>query len=128
MRRPLTKCKCKHCKTFFAPDPRSAGRQRHCAKPACRKASKAASQRRWLQQPHNRDYFSGPTHVERVRQWRQNHPGYWRRPASRAPHALQEPLTLQAPQKQPCDDGVAQQALQDSFFMQPTIFVGLIAH
>ncbi len=45
MRRPLTKRKCQHCKTFFDPDPRSAGRQHYCATPACRKASKAASQR-----------------------------------------------------------------------------------
>jgi hypothetical protein len=53
MRRPLSKRKCQHCKTFFEPDPRSAGRQHYCATPACRKASKAASQRRWLQQPRN---------------------------------------------------------------------------
>ena len=41
MRRPLSKRKCQHCKTFFEPDPRSAGRQHYCATPACRKASKA---------------------------------------------------------------------------------------
>jgi hypothetical protein len=79
MRRPLTTRKCKHCQTFFVPDPRSAKRQRYCATPACRQASKTASQRRWLQKPGKRDYFTGPTHVERVRQWRQAHPGYWRR-------------------------------------------------
>jgi hypothetical protein len=39
MRRPLTKRKCKHCQTFFAPDPRCARRQRYCSKPACRPAS-----------------------------------------------------------------------------------------
>ena len=128
MRRPLTKRKCKHCKTFFDPDPRSAGRQRYCSQPECRKASKAHSQRRWQQQPHNRDYFKGPTHVERVRQWRKDNPGYWRRQGSRAPHALQEDLTLQETQTQRLDDGLAPHALQDSFFMQPTIFVGLIAH
>ena len=105
MRRPLSKRKCKHCRTFFNPDPRSVRRQRYCAQPACRQASKAASQRRWLRKPDNRDYFSGPAHVERVRQWRQAHPGYWRRQRSRPPEAL-----------------------QDSFFMQPTMFVGLIAH
>ena len=60
MRRPLSKRKCKHCQTFFDPDPRSAGRQRYCSKPACRQASKAASQRRWLQKPDNRDYFTRP--------------------------------------------------------------------
>jgi hypothetical protein len=127
MRRPLTKRKCQHCKTFFDPDPRSAGRQRYCSEPACRQASKAHSQRRWLHQPGNRDYFSGPTHVERVRQWRQHHPGYWRRKASRAPEALQEPFTPQEPQKQHLGEGLAQEALQDSFFLQPAIFVGLIA-
>ena len=90
MRRPCAKRKCQHCQTFVDPDPRSATRQRYCAKPACRQASKAASQRRWLQKPGNRDYFTGPTQVERVRQWRQAHPGYWRRQRARAPHALQE--------------------------------------
>ena len=78
MRRPRTKRKCKHCQTFFDPDPRTARRQRHCSKPECRQASKAASQRHWLQKPGNRDYFTGPTHVERVRQWRRAHPGSWR--------------------------------------------------
>jgi len=47
MKRPLTQRKCQHCQTCFTPDPRSARRQRHCCKPACRQASKAASQRRW---------------------------------------------------------------------------------
>src|SRR5712691_8218089 len=128
MRRPRTQRKCKHCQTFFAPDPRSARRQRYCAKLACRQASKAASQHRWLQKPGNRDYFTGPTQVERVRQWRQAHPGYWRRQASPAPDALQEPSTPQEPREQPLDAGVGQEALQDAFFMQPTLFVGLIAH
>src|SRR5216683_3305494 len=105
MRRPRTKRKCKHCQTFFAPDPRSARRQRHCSKPECRQASKAASQHRWLHKPGNRDYFTGPTHVERVRQWRRAHPGYWRR-----------------------QDTLASPALQDHFFMQPAVFVGLLAH
>jgi hypothetical protein len=128
MRRPLSKRKCKYCRTFFDPDPRSATRQRYCAQPACRQASKAASQRRWHQQPHNRDYFRGPTHVERVRQWRKDHPGYWRRQRSRPPEALQEDLTRPGTQTQRLDDGVVPHALQDSFFMQPTIFVGLLAH
>jgi hypothetical protein len=87
MRRPFTKHKCKHCRTFFAPDPRSAKRQRYCSTPACRQASKAASQHRWFQKPGNRDYFTGPTHVERVRQWRRAPPGSWRRQGMRARHA-----------------------------------------
>ena len=111
MRRPLRKRKCKHCQTFFDPDPRSATRQRHCSKPACRQASKATSQHRWLQKPGNRDYFTGPTHVERVRQWRKVHPGYWRRQHARAPHALQDDLMPQETQKQLFDEGLTPHAL-----------------
>src|SRR6266446_1815518 len=128
MRRPLSKRKCKHCRTFFAPDPRSARRQRYCSAPACRQASKAASQRRWLRKPDNRDYFTGPTHVERVRVWRQAHPGYWRREASRPSPALQDHLPSPPAQNQALDDTLAPPALQDDFFLQPAVFVGLIAH
>ncbi|HEY5868012.1 MAG TPA: hypothetical protein VI542_21045 [Candidatus Tectomicrobia bacterium] len=128
MKRPLTKRKCKHCQTFFAPDPRRARRQRHCGKPACRQASKAASQRRWHQKPQNRDDFRGPTQVERVRQWRQANPGYWRRQGAQVPHALQEDLTPQETQKQAVDHGLTPHALQDVFFIQPAMVVGLIAH
>jgi hypothetical protein len=128
MRRPLSQRKCKHCQTFFAPDPRSAKRQRYCSKADCRQASKAASQHRWLQKPGNRDYFTGPAHVERVRQWRRAHPGYWRRQGSRVPYALQEDLRPQGTQKRHLDDGLSPHALQDSCFMQPTLLVGLIAH
>jgi hypothetical protein len=113
---------------LFAPDPRSAKRQRYCAKPACRQASKAASQHRWLQKPGNRDYFTGPTHVERVRQWRRAHPGYWRRHATRPADALQDDRASQAPPKQQLDTGLTSHALQDVFFLQPAVFVGLIAH
>jgi hypothetical protein len=87
MTHQIRKHKCKHCKAFFAPDCRNVGRQQYCSQPPCRQASKAASQRRWLQKPANRDDFSGPTHVERVRQWRQDHPGYGRRKASQAREA-----------------------------------------
>ena len=127
MRRPRTIRKCKHCQTFFTLDPRCARRQRYCSNPACRQASKAASQRRWLQKPGNRDYFTGPTHVERVRQWRRAHPGSWRRRGARTPKALQEDLTPQETQTQSLDEGLTSHALQDVFFLQPAVVVGLIA-
>lgn len=128
MKRPLRQRTCKHCQTFFAPDPRSVRRQRYCSAPACRQASKAASQRRWLSKPANRDDFTGPPQVERVRQWRRAHPGSWRRSGARAPQALQEDLTPQELQRQPLDEGVMPHALQDVFFLHPTVVVGLIAH
>ena len=73
------KRKCKHCKELFRPEPRSLRHQHDCSKPACRKASKAASQRRWLGKAQNRNYFRGVINVQRVRAWRAAHPGYWMR-------------------------------------------------
>ena len=40
--------KCRHCGQLFRPDPRNLRHQRYCSARACRRASKAASQRRWL--------------------------------------------------------------------------------
>ena len=59
--------KCRHCKELFRPDPRNLRHQRYCSKPACRRASKAASQHRWLSKAQNRDYFRGAENVQRVR-------------------------------------------------------------
>ena len=58
--------KCKCCRKLFRPDPRNRRHQYYCSAPACRAASKAASQARWLAQPENRNYFRGPVHVARV--------------------------------------------------------------
>ena len=49
--------KCWHCGDLFHPDPCNRYHQKCCSEPACRKASKAASQRRWLAKPRHRDYF-----------------------------------------------------------------------
>ena len=96
MNRSTHKCKCRHCRGFFVPDYRNVGRQRYCSKPPCQQASKADSQRRWLQKPENHDHFRGPDNVKRVQLWRQEHPGYWRRKtpqASDASAALQRMFT-----------------------------------
>ena len=66
--------RCANCRQGFRADARNAWHQRYCKAPACRAASKAASQRRWLDKPENRDYFCGAEHVERMRAWRQEHP------------------------------------------------------
>jgi hypothetical protein len=91
----MKKKQCKHCKELFRPDPRNATRQRYCSKPQCRKASKASSQKRWLDKPENRDYFRGPQNVARVQSWRRDHPGYWRRKKNQGADALQDPWILQ---------------------------------
>ena len=66
--------KCRHCGQLLRPDPRNVRHQRYCPAEVCRRARKAASQRRWLAKAANRDYFRGPEHVARVRAWRASHP------------------------------------------------------
>ena len=77
--------KCRHCGQLFRPDPRNLRHQRYCSAKECRRASKAASQRRWLAKAENRDYFRGPEQMARVRAWRAAHPGYGRKKSPRRP-------------------------------------------
>lgn len=117
------KKKCRHCRRLFDPDPRNANRQKYCFRPDCRKASKRASQRKWIKKPENRDHFSGPINVDRVRGWRKEHPGYWKKTKV----ALQDPLKLQTAVN---TDNLGQNpalALQDLLNAQHAVFIGLIA-
>jgi hypothetical protein len=80
---PVTKnrrLRCLHCRHLFHPHPRTRIQQRFCSAPACRAASKKASQQRWLRKPENQDYFCGVQHVNRVRAWRAKRPEYGREP------------------------------------------------
>jgi hypothetical protein len=70
--------RCPHCMQSFLPDYRNVYHQRFCSEPTCQHASKRSSQRRWLRKPKNRNYFREPDNIERVRDWRREHPGYWR--------------------------------------------------
>ena len=119
--------KCKYCHRLFRPDPRNRRHQQYCSAPACRAASKAASQARWLAKPENQSYFRGPVHVARVQAWRSRHPGYWRkgRPAD---SALQDVLTAQHIDSTKETGEVARPPLQDVLSAQPAILIGLIAH
>ena len=49
-----------NCGQLYHPDPRNLRHQRYCSSPAGHKASKAASQARWLSKRQNRNYFRGP--------------------------------------------------------------------
>jgi hypothetical protein len=117
-----SKCLC--CGDVFTADVRNRGRQKYCAKPACRAAGKAARQRRWREKPQNQDYFRGPVHVDRVRVWRAAHPGYWRTHGRRKRSALQDALTSQAIEG-PSNSG--RLALQDALRLQDAVLIGLIA-
>jgi hypothetical protein len=87
--------RCRHCKQLYDPDPRTRDRQKHCSAPACKRASKAWRQRRWLNGPAGHNYFREPDNVERVQTWRKAHPGYWRRKRPKAETALQDDCTSQ---------------------------------
>ncbi len=123
MKRGRRKCLC--CEEFFRSDPRNRRHQRYCSKTACRRASHAASQHRWLSKPENRDYFRGPINVARVQAWRHGHPGYGKRARPPARSALQEDCRAQ-----PIDSSAqsASLALQEITSAQPLVLLGLIAH
>ena len=116
-----------HCKELFDPNARNRWHQRFCPKPECRHARKAASHRRWLSQPGNRDHFRGPANVERVRQWRKANPGYWKR-AKKPGGTLQDLAPNQAAEPEELSSKTSPAPLQDLVAMQGPLLVGLIAH
>ena len=119
--------KCTCCLKLFRPDPRNRRHQRYCSAPACRAASKAASQARWLATPENQDYFRGPVNVARVQAWRSRHPGYWRK-GRRVGSALQD-LSMAQPIGSASERATAAGSpLQEILMAQPAVLIGLIAH
>jgi len=120
----IRKRKCKHCKEYFLPDHRNKKKQWFCSKPQCRKASKAASQQKWLKKPQNKDYFRGPEHVERVRQWRKNNPDY----RQKSKNVLQDHCRENENKKQRVKSSLHSLVLQDLLLRQPAVLIGLIAN
>jgi len=110
------------------PDYRNRNRQKYCKKPECRKASKAASQQKWLQKSENKDYFKGPENTCRVQDWRKEHPGYWKRKGSIKQDALQDRLNGQLPEIEKNNASSINDALQDSLMAQPAVIIGLISN
>ncbi len=119
--------KCKCCLKFFRLDPCNRRHQRYCAAPPCRRASKAASQARWLGKPANQGYFRDPWHVARVRAWRSRNPGYWRK-GQRPATALQDVSTGQSVDVARKTANFVRSPLQDVITAQPAVLIGLIAH
>ena len=119
--------KCQHCKEFYLPDRRNLHHQRYCAEPACRRQSKAESQRRWVQKPDNQNYFSGPQNSQRVKEWRKRNPGYWRKKKPPPQEPLQDLCTTQVAQDEEVKRIEISDALQDVLVMQPAVMVGLIS-
>ena len=123
-----TRFKCLHCKEEHKSEPRNRGRQRYCAKAECRRASKAASQRRWLSRSENAGYFRGKENCERVKRWREAHPKYWQRgKGSGGGDALQEICGGQSTEDKEVAAPGLSDALQEICHPQPALFVGLIS-
>ena len=120
--------KCRHCQALFHPDPRNVRHQKYCSKVECRKVSKTASQRRWLNKKANKNHFCGPANVLRVQTWRQAHPGYWRRKRSIRKNALQDDSLAQAIESNDKSGILTTSALQDLLANPSLILIGLIAH
>ena len=119
--------KCLCCNQNFHSDARNLRHQRYCAKDACRKASKAARQARWLAKPDNQNYFRGDANSERVRQWRLANPGYSRRKAASLPVALQDVSKSQPVENELVMTSCTPSPLQDVLLFQPALLVGLIS-
>lgn len=120
--------KCRICGELFTADARNRKRQKYCPKRTCKAAGKAQRQRRWLARPGNRHYFRGPEHVQRVREWRAAHPGYWRRDRRQGELELQDALDEQAVDLSIEIERSAEVALQDALRCQGPVLIGLIAH
>jgi len=124
--RKYNRRKCLHCGKMYHPDPRTRDRQRHCSEPECKQASKRWRQNRWLQKPANRDYFKGPEQVDRVRCWREDHPGYGKKVLV-PEEPLQDDCQTQSVENQQDNSYLILEALQDDSSMQLIIMLGLIS-
>ena len=126
MMTPNRRRKCRHCGQLYEPDPRNRWHQRYCSQPACRQASKTASQASWRASPKGRDYFHGSANRLRVQAWRRAHPGYGKTRRQRQ-GALQDQCVVQAivpaEDKLPLDS----RALQDFLVTQGLVLTGLVA-
>ena len=82
---------------------------------------------RWQQKPENQNYFRSPENSQRVKEWRERNPGYWRKKKSATQVPLQEVFQSQVAQNEEVTAEKGADALQDLFSMQPAVVVGLIS-
>jgi hypothetical protein len=127
MKPPRTRRKCLHCGDLFLPDYRNARHQQHCSKPECRQARKRQAQRAWLAKQENQDYFRDDQNAERVRDWQQAHPGYWKNTTRYRRRTLQDDCPSQTPAPEPVAEKSPTCTLQDLCSMPVPLFVGLIS-
>ena len=136
--KPVSGHVCLGCEAPFEANRRNAHHQKYCSAPACRKASKKASQHRWMAKPENRNYHSGPQAVARVQNWQRANPEYRVRQKAKRSPALQEIVPSQPPvykaestpplHLEMLSAPPEPAALQDVVDVQAYVFIGLISH
>lgn len=120
--------KCRCCRIFFHPDYRNGHHQDYCSAPACRQASKLASQRRWAHKFSNRSHFRGEREVQRVQEWRREHPGYWKKQKLASQKAqTADPQAVNPEQRSRNVPRSDLRTLQDLCLTEHPAFVGLIS-
>ena len=121
--------KCLNCRDMFDPDYRNVKSQAYCRKPECRKASKAASQKKWCEKPENKDYYKGPVHVQRVQEWRKKHPKGASKKETKSRKVLQDHCHENSIEIQLVTDDKNSRdfLLQDLCDQQLYVIIGLIA-
>jgi len=129
---PDASLNCLHCHGSFVPDCRHRHDQRYCVKPKCKRARQAASLQRWREKPENQEFWRGEWNVERVREWRAKHPGYWKRGKRKKAVALQNAMkpteTAQEESDKPGSaENCATKRIPALLAEQSPVVVGLIA-
>lgn len=87
---------------------------------------------RWRARPEHKDWWRGEWNVERVRDWRAQHPGYWKRWRRKKAIALQiamNPIQTTAAKvdASPAVADCATNRVSELLKMQSPVVVGLIA-
>lgn len=121
--------KCLHCRCLYKPCKYNWDRQEYCLKDKCQSVRKKRCQQKWLSLKENKNWFKGCENVQRVREWRKNNPGYWRRRKKK--NALQDSAFSQdVGIKRDIDIIKSEQkhALQDFANSQLFLITGLISH
>jgi hypothetical protein len=76
--------RCRHCQSFFLPNPRIKNQQ-YCSRPACQQARKTRWQREKVR--HDTDYQAN--HRDAQKNWLKHHPDYWKNYRTRHPSYVQ---------------------------------------
>jgi hypothetical protein len=113
---------CAHCGQRFTINPRLGKRHRYCSRPECIKVRHRVGHKKWLRKNGGKSYYLGNHNTDRVRDWRRQHPHYWKksrriRRAGRADFVLTKALAA----------AVRFVALQDSIDTRFALEIGLIS-